>query len=103
MTGAFVGGFVSVLCALAILLVLLAGRRPESGWSDWLRESLAAWRSDELKGADLRPRRSDVRDTPVEDIFSLGAPEDVPAYARPEELVARLDEVRGHARSMTRR
>jgi hypothetical protein len=103
MTGAFVGGLVAVLCALAILLALLAGRRPENGWSDWLRESVAAWRSDELKGADLKPRRSDVRDTPVEDIFSLGAPQDTPAYARPEELVARLDEVRGHARNLTRR
>jgi hypothetical protein len=103
MTGAFVGGLIAVLAAVVVLLALLAGRRPENGWSAWLHESVAAWRSDELKGENLRVRRSDVRDTPVEDIFSLGAPEDVPAYARPEELVARLGEVRGHAKNLTRR
>ncbi|GAA4286697.1 hypothetical protein [Georgenia daeguensis] len=103
MTGAFVGGLLAVLCALLVLLALLAARRPENGWAAWLREAVDAWRSDELRREHLKVRRSEVRDTPVEDIFSLGAPEDVPAYARPEELVARLGEVRGRARNLTRR
>ncbi|MPV39026.1 hypothetical protein [Georgenia subflava] len=98
MTGALIGALLAALCALVVLLMLVAERRPEGGWAAWLRGSLDAWRSDELSGENLRVRRSDVRDTPVEDLFSLGEPVDEPAYTRPEELVARLEHVRGAAR-----
>ncbi|GAA4423302.1 hypothetical protein GCM10023169_18730 [Georgenia halophila] len=89
-----------MLCALAVLVALLYARRPDSGFLAWLRESLDAWRSDDLKRENLS--QGGVQDAHVDDIFTLGVPDDRPAYARPEEIVARWDLVRGRARHLTK-
>ncbi|MFH5822470.1 hypothetical protein [Georgenia sp. AZ-5] len=100
MTGAVMGMLVAMLCALAVLAVLAVERRPEGGWSAWLRESLRAWRSDD--GDALRAGSGRARDVPLEDLFSLGEP-DEPAYARPEELRQRFEQAREQARTAVRR
>ncbi|MFD1719406.1 hypothetical protein [Georgenia deserti] len=90
-----------VLIALGVLAVLLGPQKPEQGYLAWLRESYHAWRSDEL-GRDkvAAPVSQEAR---VDELFSLGTPDDRPAYARPEEFVARWDEVRDRARHITKR
>ncbi|MFC7405239.1 hypothetical protein [Georgenia alba] len=100
MTGAIVYGFVAVLCAVAIFAALLSGRRPEKGFVAWVQDSFAAWRADELK-KDKLPQTK-VQDADLEDLFSLGVPDDRPAYTRPEEIVARWDDVRERARQLTK-
>ncbi len=103
MSGAVVVGVViAVLCAAGVVWMLLVEQRPDEGWVAWLRASVRAWRSDELRIADLRPRPAEMRDASIDDLFTLGAA-DQPAYARPEELQARLDLARQHARAVTRR
>ncbi|MFD1504228.1 hypothetical protein FE374_06020 [Georgenia yuyongxinii] len=103
MTGAMLAMVGAALCAVVVLLLVLGERRPDGGWYAWLRDSVQAWRSDELAAAKLQPQGSAVRDTPLEDLFSLGAARDQPAYARPEELRDRLDQARQQARSLARR
>lgn len=93
----------AALSAIVVLLLVLGERRPEGGWFAWLRESVKAWRSDELAAAKLQPEADAVRDTPLEELFSMGPAEDQPAYARPEELRERLDQARQQARSLARR
>ena len=101
MTGALVAMFLTALCAVGVLLVLAAERRPDTGWSTWLRESVAAWRADELKVGRDRPGAA--RDTPLEELFSLGEPVDEPAYTRPEELRSTIEQARRQARAPRRR
>ncbi|WP_127128401.1 hypothetical protein [Georgenia sp. SYP-B2076] len=103
MTGALVFMFLAALCATGVLLLLAAERRPDTGWSTWWRESVDAWRSDELKVSRKDRRAGDVRDAPLADLFSLGEPVDEPAYARPEELRSTIEQARRQARAVTRR
>jgi hypothetical protein len=96
-----IGMLVTALCAVGVLLLVAVERRPEGGWAAWVRESVHAWRSDELAVAKLRPARAEVRDTPLEDLFTLAEP-DEPAYTRPEELRSRFELAREQARSLRR-
>lgn len=100
MSGAVVTGVViAALCAAGVVWMLLVENRPEGGWLAWLRASVRAWRSDELRGEDLRVRPAEVRDASIDELFTIGTAGDEPAYTRPEELQARIE----HVRAMTRR
>jgi hypothetical protein len=101
MTGAVIALVLAALCALGVLLVIVVERRPERGWGRWLRESAQAWRSEELRSQDVRPRRSDVGEAGLEDLFDMG-PTEQPAYTRPEDVTARLELARAHARAVRR-
>ncbi|MHB1065305.1 MAG: hypothetical protein ACYC1Z_12610 [Georgenia sp.] len=99
MSGAMVVGVViAVLCAVGVVWMLLVEQRPPEGWAAWLRASVRAWRSEELRSEDVRARSAEVRDTSVDEIFTLGPTPDEPAYARLGELHARRQ-----TRSVTRR
>ncbi len=91
----------TALAAVGVLLLVAVERRPEGGWAAWVRESVRAWRSDELAAANLRPARAETRDTPLEDLFTL-AETDEPAYTGPEELVSRFELAREQARLLRR-
>lgn len=99
MSGAVVTGVViAALCAAGVVWMLLAENRPEGGWLRWLRASVRAWRSDELRAQDLRVRPAEVRDASIDELFTIGTVPDQPAYARPEELQARIENARAAAR-----
>ena len=101
MTGAVLATLVAAVGALSILLILAAERRPAGGWWAWLRESVSAWRAEELTGARLEAPTA--READLRDLFDLGEPVDGPAYARPEAVLARLGQARDHARGALRR
>jgi len=102
MTGAILVTMLAVLCAVAIFATVLATRRPPEGWRTWLRESLAAWRREDLEWTD---------DVDEEDAGGLGTlylmSEPGNAYATPEEiagpLVDRLRDLETHVVERRRR
>ncbi|GAA1623218.1 hypothetical protein GCM10009790_02580 [Georgenia ruanii] len=96
-----IGMLVTALCAVGVLVLVAVERRPEGGWVAWVRGSVQAWRSDELAAAKLRPTAPVARDTPIEDLFTLGETAE-PAYTRPEELRSRFELAREQARLLRR-
>lgn len=52
MTGAILVTILAALCVAAVFVAVLSANRPEGGWLPWLRESVHAWRSDELEWTD---------------------------------------------------
>ncbi|UNX55884.1 hypothetical protein MF406_06550 [Georgenia sp. TF02-10] len=99
MTGAIVALLLAALVAAGVLLMPLADSRPEGGWKAWFRESLTAWRSKELRAAEPQDSgTTEVREAGIEDLFDLGQPVQEPAYTRPEEIVARLEQARASTR-----
>ena len=101
MTGAVIASTLAALCALGVLLMILLERRPAHGWGRWLHDSVEAWRTEDLRGDEVRPRRTDVSEAGVEDLFDMGATTQ-PAYTRPEDVTARLELARAHARAVRR-
>jgi len=97
MTGAILVVVLAALCAVLVFVAVLAANRPEGGWIGWLRESVRAWRNDELEWTD---------DVDEEDAGGLGTlylmSEPGPAYTTAEELgttklAARLRDLRERA------
>ncbi|MDD9205944.1 hypothetical protein PU560_05600 [Georgenia sp. 10Sc9-8] len=84
MTGVVVVVLVSVLCAAAVLSLIAVSHRPTEGWQEWTRQSLDAWRWDELRTERWSDAEAGV------DLFSLGETGTGTGYAHPEELRLRL-------------
>ena len=97
MTGAVLAVIIAVLGALGVLAVILSERSPDGGWAQWLRDSVAAWRSEELTAEQVRTRRADVSEAGLEDIFDMG-PTAQPAYIGPGDIASRIERARSRAR-----
>jgi len=97
MTGAILVTILAALCAVLVFVAVLSANKPEGGWVAWVRESVRAWRTDEIEWTD---------EVDEDDAGGLGTlylmSEPGHAYTTPEELgttrlAARLRDLRERA------
>lgn len=86
MTGAILVSILAVACAAAVVVGVLVSQRPAEGWVAWVRDSVRAWRSDELSWTDGAVDEEGAGGLGA--LYLMSEPGN--AYATPEEIGGQL-------------